>query len=141
MCIVVNPNYAAQPDGSVRFKLMKLNNDGSVDGLNHTANGRYVSGSDPVMVDGHLVGSVRRAIITTAYDSERHGIHVCTDENEFEKVCRMYINGSWRCRFAKVKLECRGFLAGGLFEDSVNETWQEVTILSIEEVSNRYSDQ
>ncbi len=147
MCLIVDSKYPSQPDGSIRWKLMRLHSDGTVGGMNYNLQGWDARDGDTDH-DHHAVGGVRSHKNDTAGEysnPSRDGIHVCPDEQSFDVILDWYQLGAWKCKFAKVKLECRGFMAGGWAEGrstesrTPNETWREVTILEITEVSNRRS--
>lgn len=161
MCIYnlkTREQYPAPPDGTIRWKLMALNSDGTVRGTNHLANG---DSSYEEAGERQKVGDVRRSnadlrdhllVFNYPYyqhaDSMAHtrGIHVCAVESDVDLLCNSYVyGGGERKGYAKVKVECRGFLHAGepdfTLRDAwgvplyghvcINETWREVTILEI----------
>lgn len=139
MCLIPDRQYPHQPDGTVRFKLMKITAAGLVKGTNRVEGGGHSRWDDE---RGHAVGDVRIASPEVDPSPGAFGIHVCADEASFNETLEAYVaGGSQRDTLAKVKVECRGFLHGGAPDiwpykaNVIHETWREVTILEITRMS------
>lgn len=131
MCLEIKEGYPPQPNGSIRYKLMKLNADGSVSGTNYAKQA------------SSFVGDRRFADLPPGRNGSfgfyaDEGIHVCVNADGPQRILDESSYGRWIIPFAKVTVRCTGFLFGGTptwWESEcalMNETWREIEILAIE---------
>lgn len=129
MCLTTDKSYPVQPDGSIRWKLMRVTEDGRVHGTN---DGEF---------EVSRIGDIRLAEekYGSKFGDGVAGVHVCATEDGFKATCDGYYG--WERR-AKVKVECRGFICGGPYQgggiDAIHECWKEVTVLEVEPINDGF---
>lgn len=119
MCLNPNPNYVTPPDGSIRYKVFVVFNNGAI--------------YSPVF-PGHcccweidVPQEADSDFESPCLDSK--GFHVCTSEEDALLISTTLGYFSSDCAIAIFEVRCENFIAGGRSstEDVNEEIWRKVT--------------